>query len=455
MKPLNFLIMFFLIPWIARAQEPTSLSLEEAVQYALEHQVIVQNALIDQEIAQAQVGETRAQGLPQINGTGSLVYNPQLKRGFTKYNTLSPLSKLAANPNLQNGDAFSYPNIFQLQSSGDFSATINQLIFDGSYFVGLKAAKTYTELAKKNTTSSKINTVEAVKKAYYLALVNEERLNYVNANIARVDTTLRQTQVQHQQGFVEKIDVDRLEVTYNNLINERAKVDNLLEISHILLKYQMGMPIDSSINLSENLASVQLDTTIHDGSVNVNNRVDYQILQTNKTLQHLNLKNYRAGYLPKLSFFATGGYFAQNNTVQLLMKNKFYNYSLYGLNLNVPIFDGFAKAYRVKQAKLELKKTEKSIQNLENMIVYQVEQSQYNLENALKSLNSQKRNLDLAREVIRVTKIKYQEGVGTNLELVTAETSYREAQTNYYNALYDAIVAKIDYEKSTGTLYNE
>jgi outer membrane protein len=195
-------------------------------------------------------------------------------------------------------------------------------------------------------------------------------------------------------------------------------------------------------------------------------RWDYQLLMANRRLLELDIKNKRASSLPSLSAFANlglatqsntfGGVFATNSDVKdngAIGPDKWYNYSRFGLSLNVPIFSGFQQNYVVQQAKLTLMKTDNSAKQLQSAINLEIKQSRLTFDNAIKTLASQKANMDLAGNVARVTKIKYQQGVGSSLEVIEAESSLRETQINYYNAMYDAMVAKVDIDKAYGKLF--
>lgn len=459
MKLAYFYILSALIFNTAKGQDSTAYySLDDCIEYAFKNQVSVANAQLDVEMARAKSNEILAIGLPQVNGTGSIVDNPQLKRMFfeaTRENTFT--EPLIAQGVVNEGDVVSFENFFQLRTSGDVSATVNQLIFDGSYFLGVKASKTYIELSQRNHLKSKIETVEAVSKAYYLVLINKERLGLLDANVSRLDSMLRETKALYKEGFVEKIDVDRLEVNFNNLRTEKSKVINLYQLSQILLKFQMGMPIHEELMLEGDISEIKAANFSGpaDQNIDYSSRIEYGIMQTDLELKKLDLKNKQAQYLPRLSAFATGGYFSQSIGLGDIFSSDWFGYSMYGLNLSVPIFDGFEKANKVKQARLEIQKSENSLMNFENTIAYQVNQSKFNLENNLKTLETLESNVELAKEVARIARVKFEEGVGSNLELVNAETDYKEAQTNYFNALYDVVVSEIDYKKSLGTLYSE
>ncbi|MFL5731306.1 MAG: TolC family protein [Cytophagaceae bacterium] len=456
MKKYTFLgSLFLLFNLAALAQTDSSYSLKRCIDYALLNQTSIRNAESDLGIAKAKVGEIRAIGLPQVNGAASVIDNPNLRRLFFVANPSNPFTQNI--PGVQPGDVIASPNLFQLRSSGDASATISQLLFDGSYIVGLQAAGTYRQLAEKNIYASKIQTVESVTKAYYMVLINQERIALLATNVSRLDSMLKQTRAQYAAGFVEKIDADRLEVTYNNLYTDMQKFENLLGLSMVILHFQMGMPLDSAMVLTDKLADLNFDTTetALPTKFDFSKRVDYAALETQRKLQIYERKNVFAGYLPRLSAFATGGYTRQDKHVSNVFGNQWFNYSMLGVNLSVPIFDGLSKHYKAQQTKLNLVKTDNNLSALRNLIGLQIMQSNISLKNSLQTLASQKRNLELAQEVLRVTKIKYQAGVGSNIEVVNAEASFKEAQTNYFAALFDAVVAKVDLQKATGTLYTE
>lgn len=458
MKRCIFLIV--VLSWISinysHAQVDTAFSLQESIDYALENSVDVKNARLDGYIAKGRVKEVRAIGLPQVNGTASVVDNPRLKAMILRDDNPLFANPGGGTPSGGSGQVddgrIIIPNIFQLRSAGDANATVTQLIFSGSYFVGLQAAKTYAELSQKAAKRTKIETIEKVTKAYYLTQIGSERKELLNANISRLDTVLRQTKVLHENGMVEKIDVNRLEVAYNNLLVERQKTENLLEVGKMALKFQMGYPVNQPIFLEDKIDESKLTTINTNNLLNYENRIEYSLLQTQREGNRLQLKNIRAEYLPNIAAFATGGYFNMHYKFGGLFDTKWHSYSMIGLQANIPIFDGFSKYYRAQQAKLEIQKTENNIKNLENAINFDVAQAKTTLSNNLIALEAQKRNLELATEVAKVAKIKYQEGVGSNLEVVTAETDLREAQINYYNALFDTIVSNVDYQKALGIL---
>lgn len=448
-------------------------TLQQCIDYALEHSISARNAKLDEEIAAAKVKETVGIGLPQINGVASITHNEKLPRFFSTKQTGFGFSGLPDSlydeylPGLEDDDVVASQNFFQLKSSGDAGVKINQIIFNGSYLVGLQASKAYKDLSYRSTAQTKEQIIQQVTKAYYAVLINKERSELFTSNIARVDTLLRNTQQLFKNGFAESIDADRIQVTLNNLIVERDKFLNLNELGVALLKFQMNYPMNAPIEVVGKIEDVQtqLISAVYGETLDYSVRPDFQVLEANRRLQELNVKNKRAAYLPSLSAFANLGYSTQSaNIGGLFVTNsnmsdrngvgpdKWYPYSMFGLSLNVPIFTGFQTRYQVQQERISLQKIENNFINLKSGIDLEVQQSTIGFNNAMKSLTAQTQNMELASKVARVTKIKYEQGVGSNLEVIDAEDSLRQAQTNYYNALYEVMVAKIDLDKAYGKL---
>ena len=438
-------IILYVLP--LRAQEG-SFSLPQAVEYAIKHNINIKNFQLDALSAEARIGEIRAAGLPQVSANLGLIDNLIIQRIFL------PASFVGDNT----PGAAPIAAKFGVNYQGTANATLNQLIFNGSYLIGLKAAATYRELAQKNVTQSKVTVAENVTKAYYSAQVAEERAKVLDLNIIRVDSLMRETQIMNQSGFVELLDVNRLEVQINNLKTERQKVQNLIELSYALLKYQMGMALTEPIKLSDNINDVNVDMLkpgLLPTDLTYANRIEYSLLDTQEKLAMLDIRNTKSGYLPIVS--ASLGYGHNNGRDKLgdLFSTKWFNSSVLSLNVNIPIFDGFAKRYQIDQKKISLDKVKNGQTLLKQSIDLQASQADITIKNAYASLETQKRNQDLAAEIVRVSKIKYKEGVGSNIEVINAESSYKEAQTNYFAALYDLLIAKVDLSKARGELYTE
>lgn len=451
----------------AQAQE--AFTLDKCLSYAMDHAIGIKNAQLDEQIADAKVKETVGMGLPQINGSASVNDNTKLQRFFiTKSPPDQTFFPVPGTDNVPVGDIIAVQSPFSLASSGDASLSVNQLIFNGSYLVGLKAASAYRELSEKNAMATREQVVENVKKAFYGAVINEERIKLYESNIARVDSLLRNTQAMFKAGFAEEIDVNRIQVNLNNLQAEQDKFQNLQKLSLDLLKFQMNYPMDQDITVTGSLSdatfSPDLDAYYQDWDYK--QRPDYQVLQANKRLQELNIKNKYAAGMPVLSAYANAGYSTQSAKIGGIFKtettglsdnglvgpDKWYPYSNFGLRLSIPIFSGLQRSRAVQEEKLTLLKIDNSFDQLKSGIDLEIKQAVTDYQNSLKSLQSQKENMGLAEHVAHVTKVKYEQGVGSNLEVVTAEADLKAAQVNYYNALYDAMIAQVDLEKAFGLL---
>ena len=460
------------------AQEPqTAFSLREAVSYALANNQQVQNARLDVNSADARVGEIRSIGLPQISGVAELTDNfavpavilpaaagaafgpsPVDPRVSGRLQTIEQQLGIN-NPEPPAPPASDEPLVlrFGIRYQGTAVVSASQILFDGSYIVGLRAANAYKELSRKQLGQSKRDVAVNVAKAYYAVLINRDRLTLLDANIDRLDSTFRQTQALFENGFAEQIDAMRLEVQLNNLRTDRANARRGVEVGEALLKFQMGYALNQPITLTDQLEESDLNAALLTGaeSFDYSGRIEYSVLESQRELAFLDVRNNQSGYLPKLSIFARYGYNIGYDQLGAVFNNPWFEQGAYGLRLTVPIFDGLQKKYKIQQARVAYDQTANGFRLLQQQIDLERQQSNAALTNALASLRNQERNRSLAQEVVRVTKLKFEEGIGTNLEVTNAEADLKTAQTNYFNALYDAYVARVDLQRASGTFFND
>jgi outer membrane protein len=418
-----------------------SFTLADCINYAYEHQDTVLNANLDVKSAGYHVKEIIGQGLPQVSGSASFQDYIQIPT------TLIP------------GEFIGQPGTFiplkfgvKYQSNIGINAT--QILFDGNYFVGLQGRKTYQQLFNLSYNRSKIDANVNVTKSYFQVLVSNEQIKLLDANINQIKQTLDQTSAQNKQGFVEKIDVDRLTVQYNNLVTTRENTVRLLALNYQLLKFQMGMPIENNVILKDKIEDIKLDMNAADMTADTSfyhSRVEYNLLETQKKLDEYDVKSKRAQFLPKLTFNSSFANSYQDNSFSRLYSNSYPN-SYIGLNLSVPIFSGFQHKYQLKQSQIIVMKAENDLFNLKNGLGLQASQAKITYVNGLQSLNNQKQNQALAQEVLRVAKIKYQQGVGSSIEVTQAETDLQNADNNYIQGLYQALVSKVDLDKAYGRI---
>ncbi|QKJ29175.1 TolC family protein [Mucilaginibacter mali] len=424
---------------------PHNFSLQDCINYAYEHQDSVKNAKLDITSADYKVKETKGQGLPQVNGTVSFqdFLKPPASVGPNFFNPpIDPNAPLVQFP----FGAVKYNNTFSLQAT--------QLLFSGTFLVGLQAVKTFKELSERSLTRSKIQTNVAVTKAYYQVLVNNEQIRLLDANINQLKQQVNETSQSNKQGFVEKIDVDRITVQYNNLVTNRENVSRSLALGYAMLKFQMGMPIAEELNLTDKLGDVNLTQSVAETAVDTTfyrNRIEYNLLETNKRLNELDVKAKKADLLPTVSAAAGLATVFQENHTRYLYNHTYPN-SYVGLNINVPIFSGFQRSSKVKQAEIEVQKSNNMLNNAKNGLELQATAARVTFVNSLKSLDNQKRNQTLANDVLRVSRIKYQQGVGSSIEVTQAQTALETSNNDYIQALYDALINKVNLDQAYGRI---
>jgi len=439
-KKLLFTISLSFIMWFATAQEVRQMSLQQAIDYALENNPTIINAKLAENIADSRVSENIATGMPQINGGIDIANNFELPTSFLP-------GTIVGSPDPE------VPIQFGTRYSGSATLSLSQMIFDGSFFVGLEGAKTYRELSIKDLEKTKIDVAEVVSKSYYAVLVSEFRLNLINNNYGRLDTLLNETTEMYKSGFVEKIDVNRSKVQFNNITVEKASFEKLLQITRANLNFQMGLPIEESLILTDKLMEYVFEEEA-DEQFSYSNRIEYSILQTNQQLAFLDKKLNNVRYLPSVDLYATvGANLGTGDASNIFdISNQWYNFGLVGIRMKIPIFDGLQKHYINQQKKLKMEQIGQTFNQMEKSMDLEIKNSKVKVENAIALLNTQKENMEIAKEVYEVTKEKYQAGVGSNLEVINADADYKLAQTNFFIALYNMLIAKVDYKKSIGKL---
>lgn len=472
----HFLVLFIglLVPGLLVAQEASegssAFSVEEAIQFALENHQDMKTARLDVESSDARVSEVAGAGLPQVSASAQYMNNMEVQtqfipgdafsEGFGDFagvfqtvGQLAEINNVPYNPPAVGGGPEIQETNFGVTHMGDAKVEASQLLFSGSYIIGLKAAKTYKELTKKQSEQTARDVAFNVSKAYYSALVVEKRIGMLDANIMRLDSVLHQTRVLNENGFAEDIEVQRLEVQLNNLKSEKTKTNQLVEISKKLLNFQMGRDVKADIQLKDTLSDAEVSNTASETTTEVNyeDRIEYSILETQQNLAELDIKNNQASALPTLSAFGQGGYnIGRNRFSEWWNFQDWQPYLVVGVNLQWNIFTGLQRHNKLQQARIAHRKTQVGFETLKRSMDLEAEQANTNLENALKDLEIQQANMDLAKEVARVSSIKYQEGVGSNLEVVNAESDYKEARVNYYDALYNVLIYKLELDKALG-----
>lgn len=440
MKPLHIILLLCCAATIASAQTQ-QLSLKQAVDYALTNQVNVKNAILEEQVSKQKVNELTGLGTPQISGTAEINHFLEIPTTFV------PGEFAGGEPGTY------FPVQFGTPYNASVGVSVSQLLFDGSYIVGLQASRAYQDLSRKQTNQTKIEIVVAVSKAYYNVLVSKEQLSLINNNVDRLKKLKDDTKAYYDAGFAEKLDYDRVDLTYNNIIVQQKNITKLVELSYALLKFQMGMEQKTEVELTDKLDESLWSNMNLPESADPAKRADFAVLQSAHRLQELDLKRYRSAYFPSLAAFGSVSANASRNEFSIFNTSyKWFPTAIIGARLSVPIWDGWQRESKIQQSKLALLKVDNQVENMKQAISLEYTSSKIRLENNLASLETSKKNRTIANEIVRASKLKYDNGVGSSLEVVDAESSLKEAETNYFTALYETIVSKIEVDKSLGNI---
>jgi outer membrane protein TolC len=437
-------------------------TLKQAIDYARKNNVQVKNALLDIQRQQQVNREVTAMAYPHLNASISTVFNPGIVTTVLP-NFISPSTyQVLINEGVRNGSGnpiqmpadFGFIEAqFGTRYSANAAVSLNQILFDGQVFVGLLARKATIEFATQNAAVTEEMIVANVAKVYYQLVVSRTQVELIDSNLALLEKNLRDTRILYENGFREKLDVDKTEVQLANLRTERNKVMNQVSNGYYGLKLLMGMPVADELTLTDRLAeSFVMDGALQAEAYKYEERKDYQYAQIGKRLNEYNLRRYKLSQIPTFSMSAVYAKNAQRSTWNFLGRGDWFTISNINLNLAVPIFNGFVTKSRIQQSRIDLRKTENQIDALKNSIDREVASAKNNFTSALERLNVQRRNQSLAEQVYQNTKKKYEIGTGSQIEINVAQTDLKAAQTNYITALYDAVISKIDFLQATGKL---
>lgn len=438
--------MTVLFASLAQAQEQKrvhAFSLADAVTYAQKNNVQVKNALLDID-AQIQTNrEIAAAALPNIS------------------TNLSGTNFLTIPTSLLPGQIFGgapgtfIPVQFGTKYNSTYGANFNQLLFDGQVFIALQARATSLDWKKKNAALTEENIKANIYKIYYQLSASKTQLNILDANIDRLQKLANDAAIMYKNGFAEKLDVDKVNVQLNNLQTEKLKANNSVTIGYMGLKMLMGMPIKDSLVLTDVINESSLSTDVlYENDFQYGVRKDFQYLTTVKKLSEYNVKRYQLSYLPTISINGAYTKNAQRTKFDFFDNTNglWFKTSLIGLNINLPIFNGFSTVSKIKKAKIELQQVENQLAAMKNNIDNELSQAKLNYMSSVATVEFQKKNMQLAENVYSQTKKKFEAGTGSNTEISAAQADLVSAQNNFMNALYAALIAKVDLLKASGKL---
>lgn len=429
------IILLFNMPFFSQEANNVDLllkagTLKVCVEYALAHQPVIQQSLLDEEITDHQINSKLADWLPQLNFNVNLTHNYKL-----------PVTIFQGNP----------ATVGLINTSGaEFSLT--QTIFNRDVFLAANTSKDVNQLMKQKTVFSKIDVITIVSKAFYSVLFTQQQISLLEEDVVRLQQSVKDTYNQYKGGIVDKTDYQRATIALNNAEAELKQYQELLKVRNSFLKEQMGYPANADLNIefdnNQMKNEIFIDTT---QKANYENRIEYQLLQSRIRLQQANLSYNDLSFIPTLSAFANYNYFYQNDNLSKLFNTNYPNSNI-GLQLSFPIFQGGKRIQEIEQASLELKRYNYDIISLKDSINTGYISALGEYKSSLNNYNILKANLELARDVYNTIQLQYKSGIKTYLEVITAETDLRTTQANLNNALFQLLSSKLDVQRSLGTI---
>ena len=425
----------------AQSPKVNQFSVQQAIEYAKKNSVQVKNALLDVLIQKQTNRDITSIALPQVNGSASM--NDYLD---------IPTTLLPGEIVGQPAGTFT-PVKFGTKWNASAGISLSQIIFDGQVFIALKARNGTISLQERIAELTEENIVANVTKIYYQLVAGKTQIGLLDANISSLEKLKHDVKIMYDNGFTEKLDIDKLTVQVANLQTEKLKADNLIANGYTGLKVLMGMPVQDSLALTDTLSDDMIREGVLEASqFKYSDRKDYQIAEITNKLNGLNVRRYKLNQIP--TFILVGNYNkqAQRNKFDFFGKGDWFTTSFIGIQMQVPIFNGFALRARIQKAKLELQKSQNQSEALKLNIDREMDGSKRDFITAIASMDYQKKNMLLAEQVYNQTKKKYEIGTGDATAINAAQVDLKTAQTNYITALYDAIIAKVDFLKATGKL---
>ncbi len=419
---------------------PSSVTLEECIQYALNHQVGIRQAQLDEQITDRAIKSRLADWYPQVGFNYNVQHYLQLP--------------VLLFPDLNNPTGPRREIRTGVANSSTGAFTLNQTIFNRDVLLANRTARDVLNQAVQNTANIKINVTVEVSKAFYDLLLTRQQQDILNAQIERLARNLKDAVNQFKSGIVDKTDYQRATIALNNATAQLKQAKEQAIAREAVLKNQMGYPVDRPLTITYDSTRLELDAQLDTNQVvSYQNRIEYQRLQTTRNLLRAEIDYARWSFLPTVSFFVNYNLLYQNQEFTQLYSRVFPN-SLFGLTLALPIFQGGKRLQNIKIAELQFERSDWDVTGLRNDINTEFTQALAQYKSDWINYQTLRENVSLAREVYDVIQLQYKSGVKTYLDVVIAQTDLRTAEFNYTNALYQVISSKLDVERALGLIDN-
>jgi len=437
-KSFYFLIINFtlFLPGVLFAQpvSDTVVTLKQCVDFALRNQPAVKQASIDQEINERNIRIGLADWLPQLSSSDE----------YQHYFKGSPL--------VPAGNSTSGSTPTRISEFSSLGLQASQVIYNNDVLQAAKAAKYSRQYYKQNTLSSQINVVSDVSKAFFDVLLSQKQLDILNEDIIRLQRSLKDAYNRYQAGVADKTDYKQATISLNNSISIRKQTAEAINSKLAYLKQIMGISANHNLTLSFDTTRYEQEASIDTlQKLDVNNRIEYRLLATQKNLENVNVNYYRWGFLPSIAAQGVYNLFYESNRFSDLYSQSFPN-AYVGLTLDLPIFQGTKRLQNLSKARLQVDRTDLDIENSANTINTEYVQALADYKSSYTNWQLIKQNVDLAKDVYKVVSLQYREGIKTYLDVIVAQSDLRTAELNYYNALFNLLSSKIDLEKALGIL---
>lgn len=441
MKNKIIFVLFCAITTIITAQNSQSLTLNQAIDYALKHNKTAKNATRDIEAAVQRKWETTATGLPQISA--EISYSHWLKQQVQ----LLPAEFMG-------GTAGEYVEVtFSTVESMTATATLNQLLFDGSYLVGLQSAKVYLEISKNAKIKTDLEIRKTVINAYGNVLLAQESVLILEKNKRNLAKTLYETEETFNNGLTEQENVEQLQITLSNIENSLRNATRMVDLSKKLLNITLGINLTDPIVLTETLSEItksSTDLSVISTKTSVENTIDYKIANNEMVSNQLLWKLEQSKALPTLSAFINGGYAGYGETFDFTKKEQqWFGSSLIGVKLNVPIFSSLGRTAATKRAKINLDKSEESLSLKAQEIKLNITKAKSDYQYSIETYGTTQKNLALAERIEHKNNIKFTEGISSSFELRQAQLQLYTSQNEYLQAMLEVIIKKAELDNVT------
>jgi outer membrane protein TolC len=435
----KLLILAFLVVFTTNAQQ--RLSVNDAQQLGLTNNTEVKNARLDVKLAKKKVMETVAIGLPKINGEVNMQQFLEIPTTVVPANMFVPSASADEFTELQFGTEYN--------STSTLSAS--QLIFDGSYIVGLKASSIYKSLSIQSLELTEQQIQDSIAAAYYNVLVAEERKAFLKLIADIHQDILDEVSTMYELGLVEDLDVDRMALTLSNMKIQSENMDRMTDVAYLYLKLILGLPLDEEIILTDSLNNLLSDNQIIQlKEPSIENRKEYQLAQTQTQLMKLDLRRFQSQLLPSITAFASYSKNAYRNEFDFFDEGKWYPSNVIGIKANMTLFDGLARVSRIQQAQINYEKARNNQSQTSESLQLAYEMALSNYITAFNSQEQTANNLELSKKIYHKTLLKYKEGLVSSSELSQAGADYSQAQANNAQSIYNLLIAKTNYNRSAG-----